>query len=156
VQTCHVLLLISPNNGILYNYKWNDQNQEIHLYRAMNWIQTLFQFHNFFNFQFLFCFYISNFTIFQVKRHFGVKILKGLRVPGRNAEVNSSWCLRTRGPEIDVETSLFPAVSGPEGPAWGVIPSLSFFFVLRTGAWTQGLHLEPLHQPFFVMGFFLR
>jgi hypothetical protein len=26
----------------------------------------------------------------------------------------------------------------------------SFFFV----AWTQGLHLEPLHQPFFVKGFF--
>jgi hypothetical protein len=22
------------------------------------------------------------------------------------------------------------------------------------GAWTQGLHLEPLHQPFFVEGFF--
>jgi hypothetical protein len=23
-----------------------------------------------------------------------------------------------------------------------------------TGVWTQGLHLEPLHQPFFVKGFF--
>jgi hypothetical protein len=23
-----------------------------------------------------------------------------------------------------------------------------------TGTWTQGLHLEPLHQPLFVMGFF--
>jgi hypothetical protein len=22
------------------------------------------------------------------------------------------------------------------------------------GIWTQGLHHEPLHQPFFVMGFF--
>jgi hypothetical protein len=25
-----------------------------------------------------------------------------------------------------------------------------------TGVWTQGLHLESLHKPFFVMGFFLR
>jgi hypothetical protein len=23
-----------------------------------------------------------------------------------------------------------------------------------TGAWTQGLHLEPLHQPYFCEGFF--
>jgi hypothetical protein len=23
-----------------------------------------------------------------------------------------------------------------------------------SGAWTQGLYIEPLHQPFFVMGFF--
>jgi hypothetical protein len=31
-----------------------------------------------------------------------------------------------------------------------------FCFVLFccTGVWTQGLHLEPLHQPFFVMDFF--
>jgi hypothetical protein len=29
-----------------------------------------------------------------------------------------------------------------------------FFLEGGTGAWTQGLHLEPLHQPFFVMGFF--
>jgi hypothetical protein len=28
------------------------------------------------------------------------------------------------------------------------------FFNNCTSAWTQGLHLEPLHQPFFVMGFF--
>jgi hypothetical protein len=28
------------------------------------------------------------------------------------------------------------------------------FFFYSTGAWTQDLHLEPLHQPFFVMGFF--
>jgi hypothetical protein len=26
-----------------------------------------------------------------------------------------------------------------------------FFFFCGTGVWTQGLHLEPLHQPFFVM-----
>jgi hypothetical protein len=31
---------------------------------------------------------------------------------------------------------------------------LIFFFFSATGAWTQGLHLEPLHQPFFVKGFF--
>jgi hypothetical protein len=29
-----------------------------------------------------------------------------------------------------------------------------FFFFCGTGAWTQGLLLEPLHQPFFVMGIF--
>jgi hypothetical protein len=29
-----------------------------------------------------------------------------------------------------------------------------FLFFCGTGVWTQGLHLEPLHQPFFVMGFF--
>jgi hypothetical protein len=29
-----------------------------------------------------------------------------------------------------------------------------FFFFCSTGAWTQGLHLEPLHQPFFVIFFF--
>jgi hypothetical protein len=28
------------------------------------------------------------------------------------------------------------------------------FFFLGTGAWTQGLHLEPLHQTFFIKGFF--
>jgi hypothetical protein len=27
------------------------------------------------------------------------------------------------------------------------------FFFLRTGVWTQDGHLEPLHQPFLVMGF---
>jgi hypothetical protein len=32
--------------------------------------------------------------------------------------------------------------------------SSSFFFFNGTEVWTQGLHLEPLHQPFFVMGFF--
>jgi hypothetical protein len=29
-----------------------------------------------------------------------------------------------------------------------------FFFFCSTGVLTQGLHLEPLHQPFFVMSFF--
>jgi hypothetical protein len=28
-----------------------------------------------------------------------------------------------------------------------------FFFFFSTGVWTQGLHLEPLHQPFFVRVF---
>jgi hypothetical protein len=32
-------------------------------------------------------------------------------------------------------------------------PSVSFFFFCGTGAWTQGLHLEPLHQPYFCEGF---
>jgi hypothetical protein len=30
----------------------------------------------------------------------------------------------------------------------------NFFFFCFTEAWTQGLHLEPHHQPFFVKGFF--
>jgi hypothetical protein len=29
-----------------------------------------------------------------------------------------------------------------------------FIYFCSTGAWTQSLHLKPLHQPFFVMGFF--
>jgi hypothetical protein len=29
----------------------------------------------------------------------------------------------------------------------------SGFFFCSTGIWTQGIHLEPLHQPFFVMSF---
>jgi hypothetical protein len=32
-------------------------------------------------------------------------------------------------------------------------PDLRHFFG-DTKAWTQDPHLEPLHQPFFVMGFF--
>jgi hypothetical protein len=28
------------------------------------------------------------------------------------------------------------------------------FFFCSTGVWTQGLHFEPLHQPFLVMGFY--
>jgi hypothetical protein len=31
---------------------------------------------------------------------------------------------------------------------------LSFFVFWSIGVWAQGLHLEPLHQPFFVMGIF--
>jgi hypothetical protein len=29
-----------------------------------------------------------------------------------------------------------------------------FFFFCSTGVWTQGLHLEPPHQPYFCEGFF--
>jgi hypothetical protein len=29
-----------------------------------------------------------------------------------------------------------------------------FFFYCDTEIWTQGLHLNPLHQPFFVKVFF--
>jgi hypothetical protein len=32
--------------------------------------------------------------------------------------------------------------------------SFCFCFICGTGVWTQGLHFEPLHQPFFVMGIF--
>jgi hypothetical protein len=36
-----------------------------------------------------------------------------------------------------------------------VLASIFFFFLFcSTGVWTQGLHLEPLHQPFFVKRFF--
>jgi hypothetical protein len=31
---------------------------------------------------------------------------------------------------------------------------LPSFFFYGAGIWTQGLHLEPLHQPFIVMSFF--
>jgi hypothetical protein len=33
---------------------------------------------------------------------------------------------------------------------------LLLFFFCRTGVWTQDLHLEPLRQPFFVLGIFSR
>jgi hypothetical protein len=40
-------------------------------------------------------------------------------------------------------------------PTWQKMNlNLIFFFFCSTGVWTQGLHLEPLHQPFFVMRFF--
>jgi hypothetical protein len=31
-----------------------------------------------------------------------------------------------------------------------------FFCFCSTGTWTQGLHLEPLHQLFFVADFFFK
>jgi hypothetical protein len=34
------------------------------------------------------------------------------------------------------------------------IPKSTILFFGSTEVWTQGLHLEPLHQPFFVKGFF--
>jgi hypothetical protein len=45
---------------------------------------------------------------------------------------------------------------------WEIIIICIFYYdcviiiiiICSAGAWTQGLHLEPLHQPFFVMGFF--
>jgi hypothetical protein len=44
----------------------------------------------------------------------------------------------------------------PPHPDYLLIQSLDncFFLFCATGVWTQGLHLEPLHQPFFMMGFF--
>jgi hypothetical protein len=36
-----------------------------------------------------------------------------------------------------------------------VVPFFFFFFFFGDPvAWTQGLHLKPLHQPIFVKGFF--
>jgi hypothetical protein len=35
---------------------------------------------------------------------------------------------------------------------WKVV--FFFFFFCSTCVWTQGLHLEPFHQPFFMKGFF--
>jgi hypothetical protein len=36
---------------------------------------------------------------------------------------------------------------------WVVFALLFFFFFCSIGVWTQDLHLEPLYQSFFVMGF---
>jgi hypothetical protein len=46
---------------------------------------------------------------------------------------------------------LFLGLLGP-----GSVEQVGLFvlFFCGTGAWTQGLHLEPRHQPFFVMEFF--
>jgi hypothetical protein len=41
-----------------------------------------------------------------------------------------------------------------KGPGIGTI--LFFFFFCGTGAWTQDLHLEPLHQPYFCEEFLER
>jgi hypothetical protein len=35
-----------------------------------------------------------------------------------------------------------------------LISKMYIFCVCGTGVWTQGLHLKPLHQPFFVKAFF--
>jgi hypothetical protein len=34
------------------------------------------------------------------------------------------------------------------------LPFIFIYLFCGTGAWTQGLNFEPLHRPFFVMGFF--
>jgi hypothetical protein len=39
-------------------------------------------------------------------------------------------------------------------PAVSSFCNLFFFFFCSTGVWTQDLHLEPLHQPYFCEGFF--
>jgi hypothetical protein len=43
-------------------------------------------------------------------------------------------------------------------PHHAQLPEDFIYFILfyfdSTGAWTQGLNLEPIHQSFFVMGFF--
>jgi hypothetical protein len=39
-------------------------------------------------------------------------------------------------------------------PVWVAFDWLIDWLICGTGVWTQGLHHEPLYQPFFVMGFF--
>jgi hypothetical protein len=65
------------------------------------------------------------------------------------------WCSRKDFP-LDVPCSLV-AFNSTLGTAWvpgrGAIAIYLRFFFCSTGAWTQGLHLEPLHQPFYVKAF---
>jgi hypothetical protein len=57
-------------------------------------------------------------------------------------------------PRVSVEGGCLLAPS--DTPALGFTSVAAFlvaFFFCSTGIWTQGIHLEPLHQPFFVMSF---
>jgi hypothetical protein len=45
---------------------------------------------------------------------------------------------------------MFPLYGCRKGDSENVL----FFFFHGTGTLTQDLHLKPLHQPFFVKGFF--
>jgi hypothetical protein len=50
---------------------------------------------------------------------------------------------------------LKPAKDGKTRTTWAWRSSFFFFFFLSsTGVWTQDLHLEPLHQPFYCDFFF--
>jgi hypothetical protein len=78
--------------------------------------------------------------------------------------VNSSFCLKNteiRTQELPDEylsnsycTQRFPKVKKSLLRSDSI--QTSNFFFGSTGTWTQGLHLEPLHRPFFLKFFFLR
>jgi hypothetical protein len=58
----------------------------------------------------------------------------------------SHFCSGLIRPAVsEVKYSFVPLVN-----SW----SIYWFIYCGTGFWTQGLHLESLHQPFFVKGFF--
>jgi hypothetical protein len=55
--------------------------------------------------------------------------------------------------QVLLQTTLVgKPMKGPGGLDKTTVSKLSFFFFFfcGTGAWTQGLHLQPLHQPFFL------
>jgi hypothetical protein len=62
--------------------------------------------------------------------------------------------------EIDVQMLQMVQVprsrrrSGTMVITYAAFQPQELFFFGHTGVWTQGLHLEPLHQSFSVMGFF--
>jgi hypothetical protein len=51
-------------------------------------------------------------------------------------------------PSVEISTVFFQSITQDMFP---FICFFLFFFFCSTGVWTHGLHLEPLHQPFFVM-----
>jgi hypothetical protein len=67
------------------------------------------------------------------------------------------WYLRLQLRALPLEPHPCPfwLYSFSDRVSW-FLPSILFIHLLffNTGAWTQGLQLEPLNQPFFVMGFF--
>jgi hypothetical protein len=58
--------------------------------------------------------------------------------------------------EHDPSILGFPPLLGWQTPLPLLVKmeSHNFFFFCGTRVWTQGLHLEQLHQPFFCAGFF--
>jgi hypothetical protein len=76
--------------------------------------------------------------------------------------MSKSWneCLKIRilGTPHDLNKKFCAVVSHP---SCCIYYACSFMYFFCTGVWTQGLHLDPLHQPIFVClcvlwGFFLR
>jgi hypothetical protein len=48
----------------------------------------------------------------------------------------------------------FSLIQNPGGRGAPTVSRYTTFLFFFTGAWTQGLHLEPLHRPYFCDGFF--
>jgi hypothetical protein len=57
-------------------------------------------------------------------------------------------------PGFHRETSRYSAPGPPWTLPYELLPFAFFFFFFSTEVWTQDLHLQPIHHPFFVIFFF--